>query len=158
MAGGSVATSSSGDGTNTTSETVQTNSNGSSATPTMQFSMSTTVTATPSILSRTNGGVGSSSGLFATFNSLMDNDPEASRRANISKTRERIQTLESERDRGLKELGAANEAVQRDLDRFQRDKVHDLRNMLMGYAVAMRDSSRKAARAWEEAKAEIGKV
>ncbi|KAJ1563282.1 Sorting nexin, cytoplasm-to-vacuole targeting pathway/endosomal sorting, partial [Cladochytrium tenue] len=85
------------------------------------------------------GGGGSTSstasagggGLLATLNSLMDNDPEATRRAGITRTRDRIQGLEGERERSLTELGAANEAIQRDLDRFQRDKVHDLRNLLL---------------------------
>ncbi|KAJ3304910.1 Sorting nexin, cytoplasm-to-vacuole targeting pathway/endosomal sorting [Blyttiomyces sp. JEL0837] len=106
----------------------------------------------------TSGGGGGGGGLLATLNSLIDNDPEATRRANISKTRDRIGTLEVDRERALVELGAANEAIQRDLDRFQRDKIHDIRNMLLMYAVANRDAARKAVVAWEEAKDEIAKV
>ncbi|KAJ3146708.1 Sorting nexin, cytoplasm-to-vacuole targeting pathway/endosomal sorting [Irineochytrium annulatum] len=85
----------------------------------------------------------------------MDNDPEATRRANITKNRDRIASLEQERKQGLAELGAANEAIQRDLDRFQRDKVHDLRNMLLAYAVAQRDMCKKSLKAWEESREQI---
>ncbi|KAI9357695.1 hypothetical protein DFJ73DRAFT_820862 [Zopfochytrium polystomum] len=113
-------------------------------------------TAGTSTISRSSSAGGG--GILATLNSFIDNDPEATRRANITKTRDKIQTLEVERERGLAELGSANEAIQRDLDRFQRDKVHDVRNLLLSYAVAMRDYNRKAATAWAKAKEEIAKV
>ncbi|KAJ3114921.1 Sorting nexin, cytoplasm-to-vacuole targeting pathway/endosomal sorting [Phlyctochytrium bullatum] len=101
----------------------------------------------------TSGG-----GLLATLNSFIDNDPEATRRANITKTRDRIGGLEQERRHGLAELGAANESIQRDLDRFQRDKVHDLRNMLLAYALAHRELCKKSLSAWQDAKASIEAV
>ncbi|KAI8854332.1 hypothetical protein BC829DRAFT_439425 [Chytridium lagenaria] len=94
-------------------------------------------------------------GLLATLNSFIDNDPEATRRANITKTRDRIGSLEAERKQSLAELGAANESIQRDLDRFQRDKVHDLRNVLVAYAVAQREMCKKSLEAWKDAKAAV---
>jgi sorting nexin-4 len=103
------------------------------------------------------GGTATSaaSGILASFNSFIDNDPEATRRANISKTRDRIVSLEHDREKSLADLGAINEAIQKDLDRFQRDKIHDLRNMLLAYAVAQRDMCRKGVEAWAEAKGSI---
>ncbi|KAJ3078068.1 Sorting nexin, cytoplasm-to-vacuole targeting pathway/endosomal sorting [Rhizoclosmatium hyalinum] len=98
-----------------------------------------------------------STSILSTFNSFMaDKDPETTRRANIEKTREKIRSLESERVTHLSKLGSANEAIQKDLDRFQRDKIHDLRNMLLVYAVANRDHAKRCLEAWKVAKEAVG--
>ncbi|KAI9329987.1 hypothetical protein BDR26DRAFT_871922 [Obelidium mucronatum] len=90
---------------------------------------------------------------FSSF--IADKDPETTRRANIQRTRERIRALESERVTHLSKLGAANEAIQKDLDRFQRDKIYDVRNMLLTMAVANRDHARRCLGAWKEAQSVI---
>ncbi|TPX61431.1 hypothetical protein SpCBS45565_g07257 [Spizellomyces sp. 'palustris'] len=97
-------------------------------------------------------------GIMATLNSLIDNDPAMTRRNNISRTKDRISTIEEQREVCRAELQVANEEIQKDLDRFQMDKVKDLRNMLLSYALAQRDFHRKATKAWEEAKAEVEKI
>ncbi|KAJ3238855.1 Sorting nexin, cytoplasm-to-vacuole targeting pathway/endosomal sorting [Chytriomyces hyalinus] len=90
---------------------------------------------------------------LSTFNNLItsDKDPESTRHSTMQRTRDKIRSLESERIGHLSKLGAANEAIQRDLDRFQRDKICDFRNMLLMYAVANRDHSRRCLGAWKEA-------
>ncbi|KAJ3215325.1 Sorting nexin, cytoplasm-to-vacuole targeting pathway/endosomal sorting [Dinochytrium kinnereticum] len=117
--------------------------------------VTSSATITSSYTGRSGGGGG---GLLATLNSFIDNDPEATRRANITKTRDRIAGLEQERRQSLAELGVANEAIQRDLDRFQRDKVHDLRNVLLAYAVAHREMCRRSLAAWQDAKGAVEAV
>ncbi|KAJ3096061.1 Sorting nexin, cytoplasm-to-vacuole targeting pathway/endosomal sorting [Phlyctochytrium planicorne] len=118
------------------------------------------VTSSSTLSSAYTGRSSSSGGggIFATLNSFIDNDPEATRRSNITKTRDRIAGLEQERKQSLAELGASNESIQRDLDRFQRDKVHDLRNVLLAYAVAHREMCRKSLAAWKDAKQAIESV
>ncbi|ORY41864.1 hypothetical protein BCR33DRAFT_786605 [Rhizoclosmatium globosum] len=48
------------------------------------------------------------------------------------------------------------DSIQKDLDRFQRDKIHDLRNMLLVYAVANRDHAKRCLEAWKVAKEAVG--
>ncbi|KAJ3019027.1 Sorting nexin, cytoplasm-to-vacuole targeting pathway/endosomal sorting [Thoreauomyces humboldtii] len=100
----------------------------------------------------------SGGGLMATINSFIDNDPAMTRRNNISRTKERISVVETQREVCRAELEGANEEIQTDLDRFQMDKIKDLRNTLLGYAVAQRDFCKKSLSAWEEALAEVEKV
>ncbi|KAI9004161.1 hypothetical protein BC832DRAFT_531952 [Gaertneriomyces semiglobifer] len=101
---------------------------------------------------------GGGGGLMATLNSLIDNDPATTRRNNISKTKDRIAALEAQRELCRVELGTANEEIQKDLDRFQMDKIKDFRNMLLSFALAQREYHRKAAKAWEEAKGEVERI
>jgi sorting nexin-41/42 len=120
-----------------------------------------TQVAASTVPQRSGVGVGSTvggGGLFATLNSLMDNDPEATRRSNISKTKDKILSMESEREASLGALGMYNEAIQKDLDRFQKEKMVDFRNMLLRYAVAQRDACRKGVEAWESAEEQIERM
>ncbi|KAJ3254049.1 Sorting nexin, cytoplasm-to-vacuole targeting pathway/endosomal sorting [Chytriomyces hyalinus] len=95
---------------------------------------------------------------LSTFNNLIssDKDPESTRHNTMQRTRDKIRSLESERAGHLSKLGAANEAIQLDLDRFQREKISDFRNMLLMYAVANRDHSRRCLGAWREAADVVG--
>ncbi|TPX37299.1 hypothetical protein SeLEV6574_g07933 [Synchytrium endobioticum] len=94
-------------------------------------------------------------GLMAAINSIMDNDPELTRRNNISKTKDRITSLEDQAAVALRVLRDANDTVQKDLDLFQERKITDLRNMLLAYALAQREYQRRGAAVWEEAKGVI---
>lgn len=94
-------------------------------------------------------------GMMATLNSLIDNDPETSRRNKISRTKDRIVTLRDQIKRASSELEQVNKDVQTDLDRFQRDKISDLRNMFMAFAIAQRDYHQKSLAAWKEAQTEV---
>ncbi|KAJ3160763.1 Sorting nexin, cytoplasm-to-vacuole targeting pathway/endosomal sorting, partial [Irineochytrium annulatum] len=122
----------------------------------MSASMTGSVYGAPTTSS---GRSSSGGGIFSAFGSLIgEGDPEAARRANMVKTRERIVSLESERRQATAELEAINEGIQADLDRFQKDKIRDFRNMLLAHAVAQRDACRKGLEAWEEARAVIERV
>lgn len=105
-----------------------------------------TSTEQPSTLSPTSSpshkrgnykGFGSSKLLGAlshTFQGIMDVDPEATRRNNIGKTRDTITQLEEALKAASGDLKAASQTIQVDLDRFQRMKVADLRDMLIALA------------------------
>ncbi|KAJ3013091.1 UNVERIFIED_CONTAM: hypothetical protein HDU68_000882, partial [Siphonaria sp. JEL0065] len=85
-------------------------------------------------------------------------DPETTRRHAILRTQEKIRSLESERVASLSRLAFAGDAIQQDLDRFQRDKIVDLRNMLLTCAVANRDHARRCLGAWREASSVINEA
>ncbi|KAI9202638.1 uncharacterized protein BJ171DRAFT_164969 [Polychytrium aggregatum] len=97
-------------------------------------------------------------GILKTLNSLIDNDPEATRRNNISKLKDRITHLKEQEKVTLQELNIGNEQVQKDLDRFQRCKIEDVRSILLSYAIAQRDYHRRAAAAWSDAKIDIEQI
>ncbi len=102
-------------------------------------------------------GVQRSSGLLATINSLIDNDPESSRRRNISKTKDRITTIEEQKEALNLELIAASEWINKEFSNFQRQKVRDSRNAFLSFAIAQRDYHQKVLSAWKEARGIIEK-
>ncbi|KAJ3164221.1 Sorting nexin, cytoplasm-to-vacuole targeting pathway/endosomal sorting [Geranomyces variabilis] len=108
--------------------------------------------------STASSSAASGGGIMATINSFIDNDPAATRRNNISRTRDRIATIEAQRTVCRQELELANDEIQKDLDRFQMHKIADLRNMMLAYAVAQRAFCKKAMDAWTDAKAEVEKI
>ncbi|TIB69187.1 hypothetical protein E3P77_00697 [Wallemia ichthyophaga] len=65
-----------------------------------------------------------------TLQGIMDADPEATRRNSIGKTRESIQGLESALEASTYDVSYTSQTIQADLDRFQRQKVADIREML----------------------------
>ncbi|KAJ3059237.1 Sorting nexin, cytoplasm-to-vacuole targeting pathway/endosomal sorting [Podochytrium sp. JEL0797] len=94
--------------------------------------------------------------ILSSFSSFItDANPETTRRATILRTKEKIRSLESERASHLAKLASANESIQTDLDRFQKDKIYDLRNMLLVLAVANRDHAGRCLNAWREAEAVV---
>ncbi|KAJ3129141.1 Sorting nexin, cytoplasm-to-vacuole targeting pathway/endosomal sorting [Nowakowskiella sp. JEL0407] len=97
-------------------------------------------------------------GFLATINSLIDNDPEVTRRNTISKTRVNLVSLEEQRKIALKDLQTANSEIQEDLDRFQSRKIVDFRNLFLSYAMAMKEYHRRSVLAWEEAKSAVDQI
>ncbi|KDE05341.1 hypothetical protein MVLG_04256 [Microbotryum lychnidis-dioicae p1A1 Lamole] len=93
--------------------------------------------------------------LSHTLSGIVDNDPEATRRNNITRTRESIAQL----DAGIKALTAdlryASSTIQADLDRFQRQKVNDLREMCVDLSKAHREWAQKNLEMWQSAKEAI---
>ncbi|SCZ87827.1 BZ3500_MvSof-1268-A1-R1_Chr2-3g05295 [Microbotryum saponariae] len=93
--------------------------------------------------------------LSHTLSGIVDNDPEATRRNNITKTRESIAQL----DAGIKalttDLRYASSTIQADLDRFQRQKVNDLREMCVDLGKAHREWAQKNLEMWQSAKEAI---
>ncbi|KAI8801070.1 hypothetical protein BJ742DRAFT_685434 [Cladochytrium replicatum] len=122
------------------------------------FGHSGTTPPPPSSMSSSTFSSQRPQGLFATLNSLIDNDPETTRRVAISRNKDRITTLVEQRTGTLRDLNALNVELQEDLDRFQREKIRDLRNLLVGYAVSWRDFHRRESMMWRETGAEVERV
>ncbi|TFY78065.1 hypothetical protein EWM64_g5944, partial [Hericium alpestre] len=112
----------------------------------------------PSPIKRRAPGMGLLSALSYTLHGMMDADPETARRNGISKTKESISQLEDALHLSAQDLKYASSTIQADLDRFQRQKVADLREMAISMARTHRDWCQKNLEAWEEAKREIAKI
>ncbi|KAF5316380.1 hypothetical protein D9619_006124 [Psilocybe cf. subviscida] len=103
-------------------------------------------------------GMGLLNALSYTLHGMMDADPETARRNGITKTRETISQLEDALHLSAQDLKYSSSTIQADLDRFQRQKVADLREMSISMARSHRDWCKKNLEAWEEAKREIEKI
>ncbi|KAJ3257578.1 Sorting nexin, cytoplasm-to-vacuole targeting pathway/endosomal sorting [Boothiomyces macroporosus] len=97
-------------------------------------------------------------GFMAQLNALIDNDPEATRRGSISKTKDLIVSLEAQRETIRLQLLDLNSKIHHDLDRFQRQKVSDLRDMFVSVCLVHRDYHRKALEAWRATKEVVEKI
>ncbi|KAG6850769.1 hypothetical protein H0H93_008807 [Arthromyces matolae] len=103
-------------------------------------------------------GMGFLNALSYTLHGMMDVDPETARRNSITKTRENISQLEDALHLAAQDLKYSSSTIQADLDRFQRQKVADMREMAISMARAHRDWCQKNLEVWEEAKKEIVKI
>ncbi|KAJ7918754.1 hypothetical protein B0H13DRAFT_1606977 [Mycena leptocephala] len=103
-------------------------------------------------------GMGLLNAISYTLHGMMDVDPETARRNGITKTRESISQLEDALHLSAQDLKYSSSTIQADLDRFQRQKVADLREMAISIARSHRDWCKKNLEAWEEAKKEIDKI
>uniref|UniRef100_A0A0W0FX26 PX domain-containing protein n=1 Tax=Moniliophthora roreri TaxID=221103 RepID=A0A0W0FX26_MONRR len=103
-------------------------------------------------------GTGFLNALSYTLHGMMDVDPETARRNGISKNREQISQLEDALHLAARDLKYSSSTIQADLDRFQRQKVADIREMAISMARSHRDWCKKNLEAWEEAKKEIEKI
>lgn len=103
-------------------------------------------------------GYGLLGAITHTFQSVMDVDRDASRRSNISKLREEISLLEEGLSLTSNDLHYATTAIQADLDRFQRQKVNDLKQMMLDFAKTHREFAQTNLDNWKEAKHEIDAV
>lgn len=103
-------------------------------------------------------GMGFLNALSYTLHGMMDVDPEMARRNGITKTRETISQLEDALHLSAQDVKYSSSTIQADLDRFQRQKVADLREMAISMARSHRDWCKKNLEAWEEAKKEIDKI
>ncbi|EGU11239.1 Sorting nexin-41 [Rhodotorula toruloides ATCC 204091] len=79
-------------------------------------------------------GGGLVSALKHSVKGLVDSDPESTRRSTISKTREQINQLDDAIKALTGDLRFASVTIQSDLDRFQRQKVGDIREMCLDFA------------------------
>ncbi|KAG0262042.1 Sorting nexin, cytoplasm-to-vacuole targeting pathway/endosomal sorting [Mortierella polycephala] len=98
------------------------------------------------------------SALSHTIHGIIDVDPEATRRNNIGKTRDAIVQLEDQLETTNADLEKISRAVQSDLDRFQRQKIRDMRNILLAYAKAHQKWCQKNLGSWQEAKANVEEI
>ncbi|KAG6813828.1 hypothetical protein H0H92_006772 [Tricholoma furcatifolium] len=120
-------------------------------------------------------GMGFLNALSYTLHGMMDVDPETARRNSITKTRESISQVKPQIDivvvktdfppqledalhLAAQDLKYSSSTIQADLDRFQRQKVADLREMAISMARSHRDWCQKNLEVWEEAKKEIAKI
>ncbi|KAF7309623.1 Sorting nexin-41 [Mycena indigotica] len=103
-------------------------------------------------------GMGLLNAISYTLHGMMDVDPETARRNGITKSRENISQLEDALHLAAQDLKYSSSTIQADLDRFQRQKVADLREMAISMARSHRDWCKKNLEAWEEAKVQIDKI
>ncbi|TDL23665.1 hypothetical protein BD410DRAFT_746379 [Rickenella mellea] len=103
-------------------------------------------------------GMGFLNALSYTLHGMMDVDPETARRNGISKTKETISQLEDALHLSAQDVKYSSSTIQADLDRFQRQKVADLREMCLSMARTHRDWCKKNLEIWEEARKEISLI
>ncbi|GAA5894234.1 hypothetical protein JCM6882_007608 [Rhodosporidiobolus microsporus] len=106
---------------------------------------------------RRSGG-GLFSALSHSVKGLVDSDPEATRRNSIGKTREQINQLDGAIKALTADLRFASSTIQGDLDRFQRQKVGDIREMCLDFSRFHKKWAEKNLSMWEEAKAAIDAI
>ncbi|KAI8894529.1 hypothetical protein BC833DRAFT_604491 [Globomyces pollinis-pini] len=97
-------------------------------------------------------------GIIAQLNALIDNDPEATRRNTISKTKDLITSLENDRETSRLALIELNSEIQRELTRFQNQKLLDLRQMFICYCMAMKEYHSKSLESWLEVKQVVDQI
>ncbi|UZJ53161.1 hypothetical protein CBS101457_002481 [Exobasidium rhododendri] len=105
-----------------------------------------------------SSGGGILGALSSTFHSVMDVDPETTRRNTISRLKDNCAQLEEALELTENDLRFATLSIQADLDRFQRQKVKDLREMALNFAKVHREFCRINLQSWKEAKDEVAKV
>lgn len=105
-----------------------------------------------------SGGGGILGALSHTFHSVMDVDPEATRRNTISRLKDNCAQLEEALELTERDLKFATSTIQADLDRFQRQKIKDIREMVLAFAYFHRDYCRASMESWKEAKDEIDAI
>lgn len=93
-----------------------------------------------------------------SLSGMMDVDPEATRRANLAKTRDNISQLEDSLQASAQDLKYASTTLQADLDRFQRQKVADLRELTIQLSTIHRDWCKANLEAWKAAQAAIDEI
>ncbi|GAA5992497.1 hypothetical protein JCM11641_001914 [Rhodosporidiobolus odoratus] len=107
---------------------------------------------------RKSAGGGLFSALSHSVKGLVDSDPEATRRNTIGKTREQINQLDGAIKGLTADLRFASTTIQSDLDRFQRQKVGDIREMCLDFSRFHKEWAEKNLAMWEEAKAAIDAI
>lgn len=112
----------------------------------------------PSTVRRRAPGMGFLSALGYTLSGMIDSDPESARRNAISRNKETTSQLEDAIHLAAQDLKYSSSTIQADLDRFQRQKVADIREMCINMARSHREWAKKNLEAWEEAKREIDKI
>lgn len=122
-------------------------------------SRATSPPASPSKRSSSRStGYGLLGAITHTFQSVMDVDRDASRRSNISKLREEIALLQEGLALTSNDLHYATTAIQADLDRFQRQKVSNFKEMMLDFAKMHKEFAQANLDNWKEAKREMDSV
>ncbi|KAL0073889.1 hypothetical protein J3Q64DRAFT_1635381 [Phycomyces blakesleeanus] len=93
-----------------------------------------------------------------TFSSILDVDPETTRRNQIEKTKDVIEKLQEALQLTRDDLLEASANIDEDLIRFQRQKAKDLRDMLLVYAKTHIRHCQKNKEAWQKARTEVDTI
>lgn len=96
--------------------------------------------------------------LSHTWNGMVDSDPEMTRRNNIGKTRDTINQLEGSISSITSDLRYANQMIQADLDRFQRQKVGDFRDMCLNFTKLHQECCRENMEMWKTAREAVEEI
>lgn len=127
-----------------------------SATPAQEDGAIPELTRPP--VRRSGQSFGLLSAVKHSLSGMMDVDPEATRRASIAKTRDNISQLEDSLQASAQDLKYASTTLQADLDRFQRQKVADLRELTIQLSTIHRDWCKANLEAWKAAQAAIDEI
>ncbi|TYJ52834.1 sorting nexin-41 [Cryptococcus floricola] len=129
-----------------------------SASPTPQVSREEREERDRAVRRARGQGFGLLSAVKHSLSGMMDMDPEATRRANIAKTRDNISQLEDSYHAAAQDLKYASMTLQADLDRFQRQKVSDMRQLAINLSTVHRDWCKQNLEAWKAAQAAIREI
>jgi hypothetical protein len=87
-------------------------------------------------------------GIMGKINSLIDKDPEQTRRNNLVKLKEQLIDLEKTIVQKQQDVQLANVEIQADLDRFQIQKIRDFKQFWIDYARFMKLYHAKCKEIW----------
>ncbi|KAI8373876.1 hypothetical protein BD560DRAFT_393826 [Blakeslea trispora] len=93
-----------------------------------------------------------------TLQTIIDVNPEATRRNQIGMSKDAMGVLQEALDISSKDLNAISLQLQHDLDRFQTEKIQDMRDMLIAYAKIHIRYCQQNLESWQEARAEVEKI
>ncbi|KAJ2086938.1 Sorting nexin, cytoplasm-to-vacuole targeting pathway/endosomal sorting, partial [Coemansia sp. S100] len=103
-------------------------------------------------------GDGIMSRLTYALNGMMDVDPEQMRRNQIGRASDRIGILEEQLEMLSNDLVLINTSTQDNLDRFQKQKVRELKSTLIALAKMHLEWAEKNLEIWKEAKEAVDLV
>ncbi|KAJ2697563.1 Sorting nexin, cytoplasm-to-vacuole targeting pathway/endosomal sorting [Coemansia sp. IMI 209128] len=103
-------------------------------------------------------GDGIMSRLTYALNGMMDVDPEQMRRNQIGRASDRISILEEQLEMLSNDLVLINTSTQDNLDRFQKQKVRELKSTLIALAKMHLEWAEKNLEIWNEAKEAVDLV
>ncbi|KAG1064764.1 hypothetical protein G6F42_026941 [Rhizopus arrhizus] len=116
----------------------------------------------PPVRSSSNGWAGGPmkviSAVGHTLQNIIDVNPEATRRNQIGMSKDAMGVLQEALDITRTDLTAISSELQADLDRFQTEKIQDMRDMLIAYAKIHIRYCQKNLESWQEARAEVEKI
>ncbi|KAJ1969116.1 Sorting nexin, cytoplasm-to-vacuole targeting pathway/endosomal sorting [Dispira parvispora] len=122
------------------------------------MSKSTTTGSSTTAGRKSSLGSGFIHRLSYKLHGVIDVDPEATRRNTMAKAKEAIQVLEEQQELLTNDLSLINAAIQLDLNQFQRQKVQDVRDILIAMARLHIEWAKKNKEAWQEVKEEVQNV
>ncbi|KAJ2565849.1 Sorting nexin, cytoplasm-to-vacuole targeting pathway/endosomal sorting, partial [Coemansia sp. RSA 1836] len=103
-------------------------------------------------------GDGIMSRLTYALNGMMDVDPEQMRRNQIGRASDRIGVLEEQLEMLSNDLVLINTSTQDNLDRFQKQKVRELKSTLIALAKMHLEWAEKNLEIWKETKEAVDMV